>query len=82
MNFATSSESGVSSTTTSVIFQLIESMKPSVPTMVRTPVNSCVKPMSRPSANWSTSAIMRLSVSPEGWLSRYASGSRCKWENA
>ena len=50
--------------------------------MVRTPVNSCVKPMSRPSANWSTSAIMRLSVSPEGWLSRYASGSRCRWENA
>ena len=70
MNFATNRDSGVRTTTTSVIFTLIESMKPSVPTMVKTPVNSCVKPMSRPSANWSTSAIMRLSVSPAGWLSR------------
>ncbi len=38
--------------------------------MVSTPENSWVKPISRPSAKVSTSATMRLTISPEGWLSR------------
>ena len=57
-------------TTTAVMGPLTLSMKPRVPRMVMTPVNSWVKPMSRPSANWSTSAMMRLTIWPVGWLSR------------
>ena len=64
MKLATNSDTGVMTTTTSVITGFIHSMNSSVPTMVSTPVKNCVKPMSRPSANWSTSAIMRLTISP------------------
>ena len=70
MKLATSSESGVMSTTSSVIGALNVSMKPSVPRIVITPEKSWVKPISRPSANVSTSAIMRLTVSPVGCASR------------
>ena len=42
--------------------------------MVSTPENSWVKPISRPSAKVSTSATIRLTMSPEGWLSRYERG--------
>ena len=49
---------------------LMVSMKPRVPMMVSTPVNSWVKPISRPSAKVSTSAITRLTRSPWGWLSK------------
>ena len=51
-------------------FQFLMSMMVSVPTISTTPVNSCVKPMSRPSEKVSTSAIMRLTRSPEGCASR------------
>ena len=74
MKFATKSESGVSSTTTNVMPTFTVSMKISVPRIVTAPVNSCVKPSSRPSANWSTSAMTRLTTSPVGWLSMYFSG--------
>ena len=57
-------------TTTSVMGTFSLSMNSRVPRMVRTPLNSCVKPISRPSAKVSTSATMRLTISPEGWLSR------------
>ena len=46
------------------------SMNSRVPRMVSTPENSWVKPISRPSAKVSTSATIRLTMSPEGWLSR------------
>ena len=82
MKLATNRETGVISTTTSVIGTLSVSMKMSVPRMVITPVKSWVKPMSRPSANVSTSEIMRLTVSPEGWASRYRRGSLWMWAKA
>ena len=66
---------GVRTTTTRAISQLTENMNASVQMMVSTPVNSWVKPISRPSLNVSTSAITRLTRSPEGWLSRYFRGS-------
>ena len=69
MNRATNSDSGVTPTTTSVISALWVNMNASVNRIVSTPVNSWVKPISRPSANWSASAITRLTVSPWGWLS-------------
>ena len=74
MNRATNSDSGVTPTTTSAINQLFRNMKPSVTSMVSAPVNSWVKPISNPSANWSASAITRLTVSPWGWVSMYESG--------
>ena len=49
INDAVKSESGVTSTTISVTIQLTESMQISVPSMVMTPVKSCVKPIRRPS---------------------------------
>ena len=49
MNRAMNRDRGVSSTTASVIFQLMDSMNNRVPRMVTTPVNSWVKPISRPS---------------------------------
>ena len=36
----------------------------SVAMIVKTPVNNCVKPMRRPSDNWSTSLMIRDTVSP------------------
>lgn len=47
MKRATKMESGVTSTTTSVVQTLTESMKPMVPMIVTTPVNSCEKPIKR-----------------------------------
>ena len=70
MKRATKMESGVTSTTTSVVQTLTESMKPMVPMIVTTPVNSCEKPIKRPSANWSTSAMMRETMSPVSCASR------------
>ena len=67
---AASRLSGVITTTAAAMTALTEHMKNRVPTMVRTPVNSCVKPISRPSANWSTSAMTRLTTSPVGCRSR------------
>ena len=66
MNAATTREIGVTTSTTSVIAAFTETMKPMVPRMVITPVKSWVKPIKRPSANWSTSAITRLTISPAG----------------
>ena len=51
-------------TTTSAMGTLVASMKTRVPRMVSTPVNSWVNPMSRPSAKVSTSAMIRLTISP------------------
>ena len=53
-------------TTTSVMGTFSRSMNSNVPKMVRMPENSWVKPISRPSAKVSTSATMRLTISPEG----------------
>ena len=69
MKLATKRETGVSTTTTSVMAGWMDSMKSRVPAMVRTPVNSWVKPMSSPSENWSMSAMIRLMMSPDGWAS-------------
>ena len=82
MYFAINIESGVTKMTTSAIFQFIISMKASVPRIVMTPVKNCVKPIKSPSANWSASAIMRLTVSPWGWESRYFKGSEEIFEKA
>ena len=70
MKRAVNSDSGVSTTTTSVMRQSSESMNKSVPRIVSTPVKSCAKPMSRPSAKVSASAITRLTSSPAGCASR------------
>ncbi len=43
--------------------------------MVNTPEKSCVAPMSRPSENVSTSAMTRLTRSPDAWESKYDRGS-------
>ena len=64
MNFATRKETGVIHTTTRAMGMLVISMKTSVPAMVSTPVKSCVKPIRRPSAKVSTSAMTRLTMSP------------------
>ena len=82
MNFAANSDSGVSSTTTSAMRQLRRSMMTSVQRMVKAPVKNCEKPSTRPSESWSASAMMRLSVSPDGCASRYDSGSRWSFANA
>ena len=74
MKAATSRDTGVMTTTTAVMTTLTLSMKISVPRMVMTPENSWVKPMSRPSANWSTSAMTRLTTSPVGRESMYFRG--------
>ena len=82
MNAATTSDTGVSSTTTSVIVTLWLSMKHSVPTMVRIPENSSVKPSSRPSDSRSASEMTRLTTSPYGRLSSVLSGRRSSLRNA
>ena len=51
MNPATRKDTGVMTTTASVIFTLTDSMNASVPTMVTTPLKSWVNPISNPSAN-------------------------------
>ena len=60
----------------------MESITPSVPRMVSSPVNSWVKPISKPSLNCSTSVVMRLMASPGRWASIYFSGSTSRWPNA
>ena len=82
IKFEITNESGVATTTTRVIQTLIESIKPSVPRMVTIPVKNWVKPIKRPSANWSTSAITRETISPVGWESRYDTGSVSIFVNA
>ena len=69
MKLAAKRERGVTSTTTSAIFQLMANMNASVPMMVMTPVKSWEKPMSSPSENWSASVMMRLTISPCAWES-------------
>ncbi len=69
INAATTRDIGVTSSTTRVMVIFTENMKPKVPSMVMTPVKSWVKPIRRPSANWSTSAITLLTISPAGWES-------------
>ena len=59
-------ESGVMKTTTSVIFQFKTTIIVSVPRIVRTPVNTCVKPIKRPSDSVSTSAVILATMSPAG----------------
>ena len=76
MKAATTRDTGVITTTTRVMTTLTLSMKHRVPRMVMTPVNSWVKPIKRPSANWSTSAMTRLTTSPVGRPSMYFKGSR------
>ena len=61
---ATKSDKGVISTTMHDIFTSIVSMKISVPAIVAIPVKSCVKPIRSPSENVSTSAMIRLTISP------------------
>ena len=46
---------------------LMDSMKPMVPKIVSTPVNSWVNPIRSPSENWLTSETIRLKISP-GWF--------------
>ena len=70
MNLAINRERGVSTTTVKAIHHWSRSMKYSVPAMVTTPVNSWVKPSSRPSAKVSASAMMRETISPWGCASR------------
>ena len=82
MNRATKIDSGVNATTTSAMRQSMNSMTPSVPKIVSTPVNSWVKPISRPSLNCSTSVVMRLIASPGRWASIYLSGRISSWPNA
>jgi len=69
MKLATNREIGVKTTTTSVISGLMETMKSRVPKIVISPVKNWVNPISRPSENWSISAIIRLMISPDGWES-------------
>ena len=75
INFATKSDSGVSTTTRSAMRQSSTIMNASVPRIVMTPVKNCVKPIKRPSEKVSTSEITRLTVSPAGCASIYESGS-------
>ena len=70
MKEATKRDKGVATTTQTVMGRFRVSMKHSVPRMVRMPVKNWEKPMSRPSVNWSASAMTRLTVSPTGRLSR------------
>ena len=69
IKLATKSDRGVMSTTIHDIFTSIVSMKISVPAIVAIPVKSCVKPIKSPSENVSTSAMIRLTISPCEWLS-------------
>ena len=66
MNEAIINESGVTTTTTIVIHQLILNINMRVPRIVTTPVKNWVKPIKSPSANWSTSAITLDTISPLG----------------
>ena len=75
MNFATKKETGVRQMTRMEIRTSLLNMKISVATMVTIPENSCVKPRSRPSESWSVSVMMRLTMSPVLWASRYFKGS-------
>ena len=63
-------ETGVTATTTKAIKGFSTAMMPSVPRMVATPGKSWVRPCSRPSATSSASFVMRLMMSPWGWLSK------------
>ena len=74
INDATNSETGVIHTTTRAMIQLIEIIKQSVPTIVITPVKSCVNPIRSPSENWSTSAMILLTISPCVCESTYERG--------
>ena len=79
---AASTESGVSRMTTSATGTEMESMNAIVPTMVATPLNSCVKPCSRPSLTWSTSFMTRDSRSPWECESTNESGRRSSFPYA
>ena len=82
MSQATSMETGVTTTTTRPTGTDIENMKASVPTMVTTPVKSCVSPWSRPSPTWSASFTTRESRSPCECASTNESGRSRKREKA
>ena len=82
IKLATNNETGVITTTTSVIFTFIVSINISVPAIVSTPEKNCVNPIKRPSANWSTSAITRLTISPYDCASIYLRGSFCNFSIA
>ena len=82
MKLATNSETGVTRITTTAMAGLIVNMNISVPKIVRTPVNSWVKPMRSPSENWSMSAIRRLMISPWEWESMYFNGRLSIFANA
>ena len=51
IKLATNNDNGVMTTTATVIFTLIVSIKISVPKIVTIPVKNCVNPIRRPSAN-------------------------------
>ena len=82
INLATSRETGVASITISEIFQFIESIKMSVPIMVKTPENNCLKPIRRPSAKVSTSLMTLLKTSPVLWVSIIDNGTFEIFKNA
>ena len=69
MNFAIQTEKGVSTVTTPAISGFRRNMNTSVTTMVKTPVGSCWKPMTKPLVSWSASLTMRLATSPCSWES-------------
>ncbi len=69
MNFAAQTENGVSTVTTAAMTGFRRNMKTSVTTMVRMPVGSCWKPMTKPLVSWSASLTMRLAISPCSWVS-------------
>ena len=69
MNLAAQTENGVRMVTTRAMVAFRRNMKARVTTMVRTPVGSCWKPMTRPLVSWSTSVTMRLVRSPCSWES-------------
>ena len=69
-------ESGVASTTTIAMGTETESMNTNVPAMVTMPLNSWLRPWSRPSPIWSTSFTTREMRSPCGWASMKEMGIR------
>ena len=82
INEDTTSDSGVTTTTAAAISGCLTSMKISVPRIVITPVNSCVKPIRTPSDSCSTSDMTRETMSPSGCASMVFSGSFAILRNA
>ena len=82
MKEATNRDRGVSTKTSSATQTLAMSMNTKVPTMVTMPVNSWVKPWSRPSETWSMSLTTRLMKSPWAVWSMYRRGTPFNFWNS